>query len=71
MSESRIPDLIAKLKHEAYCALKNNKDGVALVQITILLERDGNPRLWWVDKCARIEPSANAKEVLGKILTNS
>lgn len=62
---------MARLCSEAQAILRNNKDGVAIVQVTILLERNGNPRLWWINQSARIEPSGNAKEVLGKILGDS
>ena len=59
---------MARLQNAAQDVLRNNKDGVAILQVTVLLERNGNPRLWWINQSARIEPSGNAKEVLGKIL---
>ena len=42
--------------------------GLALVSIIVLVDQDGNPRLWLEPRCQKVEPKRSTGDIL-KLLT--
>lgn len=60
----------ARVKYEADETLKNNKDGICVVTMHLIVDRDGIPILWTVDgKAIRIEPTKVARDVLLSLIS--
>jgi len=69
MEPTNAEKFIYKLQEVARDTLGKSSDGVCIAQVSIFLDRRGQPLLWYVEKACRIEPSADAKPVLRQILT--
>jgi hypothetical protein len=49
--------------------LRNNKrNGVCVVNLHLVVDSNGTPLVWAVNKSVRIEPSNNAREILLALL---
>lgn len=66
---SRWNNFVARMRNEAQTILRSNYDGVAFIHVSIFVNRDGEPELWWIDKSSRVEPSKDAKKKLREILS--
>ena len=62
---------VSRMQKESGSILRNNKDGVSVMRVVILADRDGNPMLWWLESTSRIEPSRDVKTILAQIMGNS
>ena len=62
---SKWESFINRVKQETtYDVLKNNKSGFAIVSAHVLVDHNGNPVAWVVDKARRIEPSTGIAEII-------
>ena len=60
---------VSRLRKEAGQTLANNKDGIAVIHLTLFVDHNGDPAIWWIDKSTRVEPSSRAKSTLQRILS--
>ena len=68
MEKTNAEKFLCKLEEIARDTLGKSSDGVCITQISIFLDRRGQPLLWYVEKACRVEPSADAKPILRQIL---
>ena len=65
----RWDQLEKRVRGEAKEVLRNNvNDGIAFVTVHILLQHDGEPILWLVPSGKRVEPSADASNILTALI---
>jgi hypothetical protein len=69
MNESKWESLKLRIQSAARSALYNNRsDGIAIVTIHVVTDYDGTPHFWVVPEAKRVEPSADAQEILAFVV---
>lgn len=69
MSNIYWDNIIKRVCNEAAYQLKNNgSDGLAVINLSVIIGNDGKPIIWTVEG-RRVEPSNRAKDILTGLLT--
>lgn len=58
---------VLRMEKEADSVLRNNKDGVCITTVSVVMSQDGKPAAWVITNSSRIEPSNKAAEVLRQL----
>lgn len=67
--KSRWDSLVNRIRQEALDTLKNNRsDGVSIVTAHVIVTSKGEPLLWVVPSGKRVEPTADAAEIIRQLL---
>lgn len=56
--------VISRIRDESRTSLKNNRDGVCVITMHVVTDRDGNPIVWAIPRSMRIEPTKSAKDLI-------